>query len=282
MLYVGENYTKMFLVNDGKVIWTFQTGPGYEYDDVWMLSNGNILFTRMQYAAEITPDKKVVWRYDCHVPNDANHTEIHTCQPVGLDKVMFVENGLPPRLKVINIKTGDVEVNHELAYNPAAGVHGQFRRARVTAQGNYLVSFLNLGYVAEYDKDFKEIWKYPINSPWAALRLKNGNTLITDEKDNLTREVNAKGETLWEFKCKTDLPPDFQFLSAPQSCTRLANGNTIFTSRGQGGKGPQLIEVTPDKKVVWVLQDWKTIGDATAVQVLDDPGIPEIPGESEH
>jgi hypothetical protein len=34
--------------------------------------------------------------------------------------------------------------------------------------------------------------------------------------------------------------------------------------------------------VVWVLQDWKSIGDATAVQLLDDPGIPEIPGQSEH
>ena len=28
MLYVGENYTKMFLVNDGKVIWTYPTGTG--------------------------------------------------------------------------------------------------------------------------------------------------------------------------------------------------------------------------------------------------------------
>ena len=163
MLYVGENCDKMFLVNDGKVIWTYSTGNGPEYDDVWMLSNGNILFSRMAYVAEITPDKKVVWRYDCHVPKGANHTEIHTCQPIGLDKVMFVENGLPPRLKVINIKTGAVEVDHELPYNPAAGVHGQFRRARVTAQGTYLVPFLNLGYVVEYDKDFKEIWKYKIN-----------------------------------------------------------------------------------------------------------------------
>jgi hypothetical protein len=40
--------------------------------------------------------------------------------------------------------------------------------------------------------------------------------------------------------------------------------------------------VTPDKKVVWVLQDWKDLGDATAEQFLDDPGIPEIPGQSEH
>jgi hypothetical protein len=36
------------------------------------------------------------------------------------------------------------------------------------------------------------------------------------------------------------------------------------------------------KKVVWVLQDWKDLGPASAVQILDDPGIPEIPGESEH
>jgi hypothetical protein len=43
-----------------------------------------------------------------------------------------------------------------------------------------------------------------------------------------------------------------------------------------------MIEVTPAKKVVWVLQDWKDINGASAVQILDDPGIPEIPGQSEH
>ena len=283
MLYVGENYNKMFLVQDGKVIWTYATGPRPEFDDdVWMVSNGNILFSRMEYVALITPQKKLLWRYDAHPPKDSEHTEIHACQPIGLDKVMFVVNGLPPRLKVVDIKTGAVEVDHELPYDESRGIHGQFRRARVTAQGTYLVSFLGLGRVVEYDKDFKEIWKYEITTPWAAIRLKNGNTLITDERDSLTREVNPKGETVWEFNCLTDLPAEYQFTSAPQSCTRLANGNTIFTSRGKGGQGPQLIEVTPDKKVVWVLQDWKAIGDATAVQILDDPGIPEVPGESEH
>jgi hypothetical protein len=286
MLYVGENYTKMFLVNDGKVIWTYQTGPGYEYDDVWMLSNGNILFTRMQYVAEITPDKKVVWRYDCNTSSGTNHTEVHTCQPIGLDRVMFVLNGLPPRLMVVNTKTGAVEVNREVPsadgqpFNPG-GIHGQFRRARYTAQETYLLSYLSAGKVVEYDKDFNKIWSYPIKSPWAGIRLKNGNTLITDEQDSLTREVNPKGETVWEFD-KTDLPEAYDFNQAPQSCTRLANGNTIFCSRGGGGKGPQLVEVTPDKKVAWVLQDWQDLGDATAVQILDDPGIPENPGESEH
>jgi hypothetical protein len=284
MLYAGENYNKMFLVKDGKVIWSYSTGSGYEYDDVWMLSNGNILFSRMQYVAEITPDKKVVWRYDCNNGPGINHTEVHCCQPIGLDRVLFIVNGLPPRLMVVNIKTGNVEVKHQLPFNQPPdprGIHGQFRRVRYTARGSYLVPSFGMGYVVEYDKNFNEIWRYKIRSPWAAIRLKNGNTLITDEADNLTREVNPKGETVLEFKA-SELPEADRLTSASQSCTRLANGNTILCSRGDNGKGPQLVEVTPDKKVVWVLQDWKTLGSASAVQILDEPGIPENPGDSEH
>jgi hypothetical protein len=279
MLYIGEGYNKIFIVAGGKVIWTYSTGPGNELDDAWMLSNGNILFTRMQYVAEVTPKKEVVWRFDA-----PTNTEIHCCQPIGLDKVLFVENGLPPKLMVVNIKTGGVEVQHDLPGPQPPDqkkVHGQFRRVRYTAQGTYLVPFLSQSNVVEYDKNFNQIWSYPIRSPWAAIRLKNGNTLITDEGDKLTREVNPKGETVWEFRAD-DLPENLRLASAPQTCTRLAGGDTIFCSRGGNGKGPQLVEVTPDKKVVWALCDFKTLGPATAVQILDDPGVPENPGESEH
>jgi hypothetical protein len=30
------------------------------------------------------------------------------------------------------------------------------------------------------------------------------------------------------------------------------------------------------------LRDWANFGPATAVQILDEPGIPEKPGESQH
>jgi hypothetical protein len=278
MLYIGEGYNKILLVDRGKIIWTYSTGPGWEYDDVWMLSNGNILFTRMQYIAEVTPEKQVVWRYDAPAG-----TEIHTCQPIGLEKVLFVLNGLPPKLMIVNIRTNKVEVQRELpapSLTDAKTVHGQFRRVRYTAQGTYLVPFLQMDQVVEYDKNFKELWKYEIKSPWAAVRLKNGNTLITDEKDIRTREVSPRGETVWELRPE-DLPEAYRFINA-QSATRLANGNTIICSRGGDGKGPQLVEVTREKKVVWVLQDWANFGPATAVQILDEPGIPEKPGDSQH
>lgn len=278
MLYIGEGYNKMFLVNKGKIVWTYSTGPGNEYDDVWMLSNGNVLFTRMQYIAEVTPDKKVVWRYDA-----PPGTEIHACQPIGKDKVLFIQNGLLPHLMVINIKTGATEVDHELpapSLTDRRSVHGQFRRVRYTAQGTYLVPFLTMNRVVEYDKNFNEVWSYDVPKPWAAIRLKNGNTLITDEQDVKTLEVTPAKKIVWQIT-PADLPLRYRYENS-QSVTRLVNGNTIICSRGGKAHGPQLVEVTRNKKVVWVLQDWIHFGPASAVQILDDPGIPENPGESEH
>jgi hypothetical protein len=272
MVYIGEGDNTIYLIDKGKVIWTFQTGVGNELDDVWLMTNGNVLFSRMSYIEEVTPDKKVVWHRDA-----PPGTEIHGCQPIGLDRVLLIENGMPARLLVINVKTGKTEVEHEI---PDAGpvVHPQFRRVRMTAAGTYLLPFLEMNKVVEYDKDFKPIWTYEIPSPWAAIRLRNGNTLITDEKDRLSREVNPNGETVWEFSLRTDLPAGM-VMPGSQSNVRLTSGNTVICSRGGNGTGLQLIEVTRDKQVVWALYDWKNLGPATAVQMLDDACVPERPGD---
>jgi hypothetical protein len=272
MLFVGEGCNKMFLVNGGKVVWTYSTGKGGEFDDVWLLSNGDILFSRMAYAEEVTPQKQVVWHLDA-----PKGSEIHTVQPIGLDKVLLMENGTPARLLVINKKTGVTEVDHALP-DAGASVHPQFRRVRLTAAGTYLVPYLEANKVVEFDQSFNVIWTYQVTSPWAAVRLHNGNTLITDEKDKLTREVNPKGETVWEFKLAADLPPEIKFPNS-QTCLRLANGNTILCSTGANGQACQLLEVTPEKKIAWALKDWTDLGPATALQVLEDPGVPEHPGD---
>jgi len=284
MLYAGEGYNNIFLVNDGKVIWNYFTGARGEIDDVWLLTNGHILFTRQFAVEEVTPQKEIVWHYDAPVG-----TEIHSCQPIGLNKVLLVQNGLPPRLMIINKKTGKVEIEHELpaeSLTDQKTVHPQFRRIRMTAKGTYLVPFLKLNKVVEYDKHFSPIWTYEIPTPWAASRLHNGNTLITDEHDKLVREVNPKGETVWEFK-QSDLPADV-VLHNIQTSERLVSGNTVIFSSTGGIKREerpniiQALEVTPNKKLVWVLQDWKNLGPATTAQFLDQPGIPEKPGDLQH
>lgn len=277
MVYIGEGCNTIFVIDHGKVVWTYSTGTGWEYDDVWLLSNGNVLFSRMAYAEEVTPKKQVVWHHDA----PKGH-EIHTVQPLGLDRVMYVENGLPPHLRVVNTTSQAVEVEHELEAESATDtgtVHAQFRRARVTAAGTYLIPYLEMGKVVEYDKAFKEVWSYSITSPWAAIRLRNGNTLITDERDQLTREVSPKGKTVWEVKL-SELPTGL-IVGGSQSCVRRANGNTVLCSRGAGGQGCQLVEITPEKKVVWALYGWKDLGPASGIQLLDEPGVPEHPGDLE-
>jgi len=74
-----------------------------------MLTNGHILFARQFHVEEVTPQKQVVWHYD---PPRGHRGSL--LQPIGLDKVLLVQNGLPPKLMVINKKTGVVEIEHAL------------------------------------------------------------------------------------------------------------------------------------------------------------------------
>ncbi len=273
MLYIGEGHNTIYLVVDGKIVWTYETGTGNELDDIWLMTNGNIVFSRMYWAAEVTPQKEVVWRMEA-----PEGTEIHTLQPIGLDKVLVIVNALPkPKLLIINKKTGETEVEKEIPYENPNGTHGQGRRFRLTAQNTYLMPYLMENKVVEYDLDFNELWSYDVPQPWAAIRLKNGNTLISDERNERVIEVTPEKEIVWEFSV-SELPEDIR-LAGTQSCVRLDNGNTILCARGQGGRTPQLVEITPEKEVVWVVKDWKNLGPGTAVQILHDGGIPENPGE---
>jgi len=91
-------------------------------------TNGHVLYARMTYLEELTPKKEVVWHYD-----PPAGTETHSLQPIGLDKVLFVQNGTPAKIIVMNKATKAVEVEHALT-DAGATVHPQFRRIRMTAR----------------------------------------------------------------------------------------------------------------------------------------------------
>lgn len=273
MLVIGEGCNRMSVVLHGKVAWTFCAGKGWEFDDAWMLPNGNILFSHMYWCGEVTPQKRLVWRYQ--VPEGC---EIHALQPLADNRVLMMMNREPePLALIVNRTTGAVEWEHTVPHAPIVSPHGQFRRFRLTADGTFLVPYLSLGRVVEYDKDFHELWAYEMEGPWATVKLRNGHYLITGEKEGVHREVNQQGDTVWEIRLD-ELPEQYR-LADSQTCTRLDNGNTILCSRGAEGHAPQMVEVTADKQVVWVIDDWKNFGPVTAVQILDEQGNPEKPGE---
>jgi outer membrane protein assembly factor BamB len=287
-LYTGEwdhrltNQT-IFLVRDGKVAWTYSIpikdadGLLEELGDATLLSNGNIVFCRKVGASEITPDKKIIWNLDA--PKGA---EIHSIQPLGLDRVLVTQNGSPAKLMLINILTGKTEKELSLPVaHPEKSPHLQFRRVHLTKDGTFLAAHLLDNKVVEYDADGKEIWSFATRGPWSATRLKNGNTLITSFHSTVL-EVNRQGEIVWQFSEK-DIPEFKCFIF--QEASRLANGNTVIcnwcpsdlkdTATWPGSV--QVLEVTPEKKVVWALSQWKNpdLGPASSIQLLDQPGFAE-------
>lgn len=289
-LYAGEwdirenHLQTIHVVRDGKVVWSYgipikdaAKDEIQELGDAFMLANGNILFSRKVGASEITPDKKIVWNYEA--PPKA---EIHTTQPIGKDRVMIMQNGNPAKIMIINKVTGKTEKELIIPTEHPQSPHGQFRHVRMTKAGTFLVPHM-AGRVVEYDSDGKEIWSYNTPSPWAAVRLKNGNTLISGDGSGYVREVNTKGETVWEFTQQDS--PDLKIFNV-QEVTRLANGNTIICNWCPGRlKDPkewpgsvQVFEVTPDKKIVWALSSWQApndLGPASSIQLLDELGVVE-------
>jgi alpha-glucosidase len=269
----GHSDQVMQIVRGGKVEWSYAIPGREEYGDCTRLSNGNIVFSRRFSASEITPEKKIVWNYDAP-PN----TEIHTAYPIGKERVLVMQNGDPAKLLVIEKATNKVVKEMILPTRSPEGIHGQFRHVRVTKAGTFLVAHLDLGKVVEYSPEGSVIWSVPAPSAWGAVRLKNGNTLISGNQHGYVREVNPKGETVWEIN-RHDLPG--YPLYTVQEVDRLANGNTVICNWAgslpfeQWTGAVQIIEVTPDKKVVWALRDWKTLGPASSIQLLDEKGVPE-------
>jgi enterochelin esterase family protein len=278
-LYCGEWQNRstsdqaMYILRGGQVVWSYTNPLKGELGDCSMLANGNILFSRQFGASEITPDKKIVWNYD-----GPPGVEIHTAWPVDKDRVLIMQNGNPAKALVINKTRNRVENELVLPTRVATGTHGQFRHIRMTPSGNLLVAHMDLGKVVEYGPDGKEVWSVDAPSPWAAIRLKNGNTLISGNQHGWVREVNRKGQTVWEID-KDDLPGITLF--TVQEVSRLANGNTLINNwagsqpQAEWPNTVQLIEVTPDKKVVWAVRDWTMLGPASSTQLLDEPGAAE-------
>jgi Mala s 1-like protein len=293
-VYTGEwDHRKttqtIFVVRDGKVAWTYDIpikdadGTLQELGDATMLSNGNIVFCRKVGASEITPDKKIIWNMDA-----PKGTEIHSIQPIGLDHVLVTQNGNPAKLMLINTVTGNTEKEFTFpVMNPEQSVHIQFRRVHQTKEGTFLAAHLRDSKVVEYDANFKEIWSYATYHPWSASRLKNGNTLIT-EGDHTVLEVNKQGEIVWQFAQED--APQYRFFIF-QEAYRLENGDTVICNWCPNDlKDPnlwpgsvQVLEVTPDKKVVWALSEWNNpdLGPASSIQLLDQPGTAENPGDQQ-
>lgn len=221
----------------GKTEWEAKIGPLH---DLHMLPSGNVLFqTSWTELVEVEPATgKVVWRYDSAKQNATDQkVEVHAFQRLGDGSTLIAESG---RARLIEVSPqGEILRTVKLRVSKPHP-HRDTRLVRKLAGGNYLVCHEGDGLVREYDPQGQTVWEYAV--PLFGKPRANGHG------------VEAYGN-----QCFTAL--------------RLASGNTLIST----GNGHGVIEVTPERNIVWQLQQHDLPGIelawVTTLQVLPSGNI---------
>jgi outer membrane protein assembly factor BamB len=262
------------LAPNGKIEWERKIDATH---DLHRLPNGNILFqTSFTRLLEVDPKTdRVAWEYDASRMNgnEGKRVEVHAFQRLPNGDTMIAESG-PARIIEVN-REGRVTREIKLKVDRPDS-HSDTRLARKLDSGHYLVCHERDGAVREYDADGKVVWEYPVplfgmqpkgghgpegfgNQCFAALRLKNGNTLIATGNGHSILEVTPEKQIVWSVHQK-DLP-DIT-LAWVTTLQVLPNGNIVFGNCHAGPENPQIVEITRDKKVVWTFKDFRNFGNA--------------------
>jgi hypothetical protein len=275
-ILAGDDSTRRLAIiaADGSVEWEI---PVTAIHDAAVLPNGNVLlqqgWTRVQ---EVTPGRQVVWEYDAAKANPGKPVEVHAFQRLPGGLTMIAESG-PARIIEVDA-AGKVRSEVKLKVD-RPNAHADTRLVRKLDNGNYLVAHEADGRVREYDATGAIVWQFDIplfgkerkgghgpeafgNSVFSASRLANGNTLIGTGNGHSVLEVDRAGKIVWKIEQK-DLPGIT--LAWVTRVERLANGNTLIGNCHAGPDNPQLIEVSPDRKVVWSWKDFTHFGNSTPV-----------------
>ena len=228
----------------------------------WVLPDGNLLLalskggpTPKGAAVEIkrgenVPDE-IVWRYD------GVQDEINSIQKTPQGTYVLTEAGPQPRLLEIDA-AGKVQVEFPLLcqkQNP----HMQTRMSRKQLDGTYLAPHLLDFAIIRYDAAGKELSRIDthvpgepgINSwPFTAIALPDGGILAGLTNGNRVVEFDKAGALRWQV---TAAETDGAIADAC-GVQRLPNGNTMIASYHIGKDGVRLLEVSPEKMIVWA---WK-------------------------
>ena len=255
---------------DGKAAWEYAGGSR----DGFILPNGNALIAFSDRVEEVTRDKQIVFSYQ----RSKENSEIGTTQRLYNGNTLVTELGTRPRLLEVDPK-GNIVLDVPLLPE-TDNAHMQTRMARQLRNGNYLVPHLLAFAVKEYSPDGKLLRSFKTdleelggrqaeNWPFTAIRLDNGNTVISLTHGNKVVELNPRGEIVWKVT-NDDVHGVFK---DPCGAQRLANGDTVIGSHA-ANQGISMVEVTPENKIVWT-SDHPLAAGVHHFQILTTNGKPE-------
>ena len=268
----------------GQLEWSMPWGPIH---DIHRLPSGNILVQRgSSEVVEIDfESQQVVWSYDsAHANgNEGRAVEVHAFQPLKNGHLMIAESG-PARIIEVDRQGRLVSKTPLNVDRPHP--HSDTRLVRKISADRYLVCHERDGVVREYQQGTgKIVWEYDVpmfdrkpvgghgpesfgDQCFCALRLENGNTLITTGNGHGVIEVSADHQIVWRLD-QYDLPKIC--LSWVTTLEVLPNGHYVIGNCHAGPGQPLIIEIDPaSKEVIWTFDQFPRFGNSVPNSLLLD------------
>ncbi|HSB92296.1 MAG TPA: aryl-sulfate sulfotransferase [Flavitalea sp.] len=263
----GPDFTGI-IGEDGSEVWNAGQ-PGAR--DGFVLSNGNVLVCWADIVKEFDKAGKVIFSFK----RTADDNELGTAVRLPSGNTFITESGKTPRIIEVD-KRGKIVATTPLQPE-SDNTHMQTRMARKLDNGNYLVPHLLAFSVKEYTPtgEVVNVFRSDLpalggreeeNWPFTAIRLKNGNTLVTLTHGNKVVEFDKNGNVEWKISNDDFVEKPF---SDPCGAQRLSNGNTVIASYG-ASEGVKLFEVNAAKKLVWTYTNHRV----HEFQILTTNGLP--------
>jgi outer membrane protein assembly factor BamB len=259
-LYVAdhENRTVMKIKEDGTLLWSFPNNNGH---DVQLLKNGNILIVTNE-VQEVTPAKEIVWRVGRPLIRTAE-----AAQRLENGHTVIADNG---QRAVIELDEKNEEVWRFDVPNNNMRPRPTMRQVRRIANGNTLICASTEDEVLEVNPAKEIVWRYKVPFPYLAVRLENGNTLISSgdgygsPRGWFIVEVDKEGKEVWKFGGEG--APEEEQVRFPTGLVRMADGSTYFAE----AQGNVIKHVSADKKIIRKITSPEMRHPCTIV-VVDEP-----------
>lgn len=222
---------------DGSTGWEVECR--HNSHDIHLLPSGNfLLHTGGTRVVEMTPDKKVVWQYDAK-PKEGytGGVEVHAFQRLADGNTMVAESG---NRRIVEVSPEGKIVREVPLKVEHPHPHRDTRMVRKLDGGNYLVCQEGDGCVHEYDPTGKIVWTYRLD--------------LAGRPRSDGHGPEGHGTEVY-------------------GALRLKNGNTLIAC----GNGNRVIEVTPEGKTVWSVEQKElpgiTLGWVTTLHALPNGNV---------
>jgi outer membrane protein assembly factor BamB len=236
-----ENRKLIKIKEDGTLLWECPNNNGH---DVQLLKNGNVLIVTGE-VQEVSPTKEIVWRVGKPTIQKAE-----AAQRLDNGHTMIADDGAHA---IIELDEKNEVVWRFDVPNSNNRRTQTMRQVRRLANGNTLICASTLDEVWEVNPAKEVVWKYSVPFPYLALRLENGNTLISSGNGYgsptgfFVIEVDKEGKEVWKFGGRD--APEEQRVLFPTGLVRMADGSTYIAE----AQGRRIQHVSPDKKILRVI-----------------------------